>query len=133
MRPCGHEAPPLSSQALSVHGTAVSPAPQHARMRFALGSLGGSHLVSCLWQKASPAGSSRSSPGQLLADLLVEPDALETPVVVDRVFMEHMPLDARMPAGRRAVVHDDRAGHVLRQGLLDLPDNLLALGEVGFL
>ena len=64
-------------------------------------------------------------PGNFL--LPVQPDILETPVVVDAVFLPHVVLDLRMPALRGAAVIQNRAGDIVGQLALDLPDDLAAL------
>src|SRR4029077_17471670 len=63
--------------------------------------------------------------------LLVEPDIFHTPAVEKAVHHQRQPLHLRIPAGRAAVVKDDRSGAVLRQSPFDLPYELLALFLVG--
>jgi hypothetical protein len=65
--------------------------------------------------------------------LLVQPDMFEAPIVIDAVFVVHVALEMRVPAGGRAIVVDDRPGHVLRQDALDLPDDRFALVPVRLL
>src|SRR5204863_7785624 len=63
--------------------------------------------------------------------LSVEPDILHAPAVEEAVHQERRPLYVRVPAGRAAVVKDDRSGAVLRQFSFDRPYQLLALARVG--
>src|SRR6266853_5900325 len=63
--------------------------------------------------------------------LFVEPDVFHAPAVEDAVDHDRQPLHMRLPAGRAAVVKDDRPGAVFRQLPLDLPYQLLALLGVG--
>src|SRR5438552_7660883 len=67
----------------------------------------------------------------LFEHLFVEPDVLHAPAVEDAVDHDRQPLHMRLPAGRAAVVKDDRPGAVFRQLPLDLPYQLLALLGVG--
>ena len=67
----------------------------------------------------APIGSASALP--------VEPDVFEAPAVVDAVDHHRQALDVGLPAGRGAVVKDDRPGAVLLQLAVDLPDQLLAL------
>src|SRR5215468_1842228 len=72
-------------------------------------------------------------PSVALARLSLEPDLIEAPVVVDAVLLMHIALQVRMPTGRRGVVVDDRARHVLRELPLDLPNHCPAFLEIGLL
>src|SRR5262249_10291465 len=65
--------------------------------------------------------------------LLVEPDVIEAPVVVDGVLVLDMTLDVRVPTRRSVAMKDDRPGDVLEEDALDLPDEGPALFHVGFL
>src|SRR5688572_16929682 len=65
--------------------------------------------------------------------LAVEPDVLETPVIVDRIDGDVHPLDLGMPAGGAATVRDHRTGAILLQLLVDLPHQRAPLLEVGHL
>src|SRR5262249_57910233 len=64
--------------------------------------------------------------------LLVQPDVLVAPVVVDTVVVQHETLHVGLPAGGHAVIKDDWTRQVLGQPALDLPDDLLALLPVQF-
>src|SRR4051812_9890077 len=63
--------------------------------------------------------------------LPLEPEVLVSVAVVDAVHHYGHAFDPRMPAGRLSWVKDDRAGHVLDQFALDLPDDFLALLGIG--
>src|SRR5262252_4842565 len=63
---------------------------------------------------------------------LIEPEVFEAPAVVDAVDHRGESLDIRLPAGRSPRVVNDRAGTVLSQPTLDLPDQLFALLLVKF-
>src|SRR6266852_2522151 len=63
--------------------------------------------------------------------LLVEPDVFHSPSVENAADHHRQPLYPRLPAGRLAVVGDDRPGSVLLQFLVDLPHQLLAFFLVG--
>src|SRR5215472_18271052 len=76
--------------------------------------------------RSQPPG--RQSPNPLL----VEPDVFHAPAVEDAVDHDRPALDMRLPAGRPAVVKNDRPGAVVGQFPLDLPYQLLALLGVGF-
>src|SRR5882724_4883330 len=65
--------------------------------------------------------------------LLVHPDVFVTIAVIGAVGHDGNVLDVRLPAGSGAGVEDDGAGHVFLQFLVDVPDQLLALGDVGLL
>src|SRR5262249_34500474 len=64
------------------------------------------------------------------APLFVEPDVLHPAVAEDAVDDKGEILDVGLPAGRAAVVEDDRAGAVLGEAALDLPDDRLALFRI---
>ena len=68
-----------------------------------------------------------------VAPLFVQPDVIEAPIAIDAVLVMNVALEMGVPAGPRAVVIDDRASHILRQLALDLPDDGLALVDVGLL
>src|SRR5258708_4638604 len=74
---------------------------------------------------ARPRGRKRCSTRR--AGLFIEPRLLETPAVEDAVDLGRDPVHPRVPAGGEIVAPDDRAGGVLGQLLVDLPDQLLAL------
>src|SRR6266568_8990852 len=59
--------------------------------------------------------------------LPIQPYILEAPAVVDAVDHHRQPFHLGLPAGRRAIVEDDRPGGVLLQFPVDLPYQLLAL------
>src|SRR3954449_10030333 len=61
----------------------------------------------------------------------IEPEVLEAPGIVDAVDLRGQPLELRPAAVRGLVVKKNRAGIVLDQLLLDLPDHLFALIDVG--
>src|SRR5581483_4943329 len=61
----------------------------------------------------------------------VEPDVLHPIAVVDAVDHRRQPLDVRLDAGAAARIEDDRAGALLGELALDLPDDLLALAGIG--
>src|SRR5438132_7910392 len=63
--------------------------------------------------------------------LLVEPDVFHAPAVEDTADHHRQPFYPRLPAGRLAVVSDDRPGSVLLQFLVDLPHQLFAFFLVG--
>src|SRR5215471_17370994 len=63
--------------------------------------------------------------------LLVEPGVFHAPTVEDAVDHDRPALDMGLPAGRAAVVEDDRSGAVFGQLPLDLPNQSLALLSVG--
>ena len=63
--------------------------------------------------------------------LFVEPNIFHAPAVEDAVDHGRPPLDIGLPAGRAAVVKNDRPGAVLGQLALDLSHKLLALLGVG--
>src|SRR6266404_916774 len=63
--------------------------------------------------------------------LLIEPNVFETPAVEDTADHRRQAPHPRLPAGRLAVVSDDRPGSVLLQFLVDLPHQLLAFFLVG--
>src|SRR5207244_3320730 len=65
------------------------------------------------------------------SNLLVQPHVLITIAVVGAVHHDGNALDIGLPAGAHAAVEDDRAGRVFLKFLVDLPDQLLALGDVG--
>src|SRR3954464_6208745 len=65
--------------------------------------------------------------------LLIQPDVLEAGVVVDAVVVHRKTFHIWLPAGAAAVVLDDGPRRVLDQQVLDIPDDLLALGLVDFL
>src|SRR5439155_2315267 len=91
---------------------------------------------SLLWprQKRTPSlacggGLGCGLPG---ARLFIQPRLLETPAVKDAVDLGRDPVHPRVMAGGEVVAPDDRAGGVLGQLLVDLPDQLLALLLVRF-
>src|SRR6266567_6350832 len=61
------------------------------------------------------------------SELFVEPCLFEAPAVEDAVDHRGDPVHPRVPAGGEIVAPDDRAGGILDQLLVDLPDQLLAL------
>src|SRR5438309_1485635 len=61
----------------------------------------------------------------------IEPDVFHPVAVVDAVDHCRQPLDVRLGAGPAARVEDDRPGAFLGQPAFDLPDQLLALLDVG--
>src|SRR5262249_12204761 len=64
--------------------------------------------------------------------LSVEPEVFEALPVVDAVDHQGQPLHRRCPTDRAAREEDDRPGVVLNQLPLDLPNQLLALSQIGF-
>src|SRR5262245_66384400 len=66
-------------------------------------------------------------------NLFVEPDMLETQVVVDRVLVLDMALEVGMPASRSDVMKDDRPRNILDQNAFDVPDHRLAFRRIGLL
>src|SRR5262245_38188257 len=71
--------------------------------------------------------------GEFALALLVEPDVIEAPVVVNGVLVLDMTLDVRVPARRSVAMKDDRPGDVLDEDALDPPDEGPALFRVGLL
>src|SRR6516225_11759869 len=69
----------------------------------------------------------------LQRSLLVQPHVLVTIAVIRAVHHDGDALDVGLPAGAWAAVEDDRTGDVLLQLLVDHPDQLPALPDVGFL
>src|SRR5262249_52768166 len=67
----------------------------------------------------------------LVIGSLVQPYVLVAVAVVGAVDHDRHALDVRLPAGRGAGMQDDRPRHVLLELLVDLPDELLALLDVG--
>src|SRR5215831_18188534 len=67
---------------------------------------------------------SRNRSDRKTARLLVDPDVLHAPVVIDAVDLLHDALHMRLPAGRPAIMEDDRARSVLLQLMVDLPYEL---------
>src|SRR5436190_14521479 len=65
--------------------------------------------------------------------LSVEPYVLEAPIVIRAVVVQYEALQVRVPAGRRAIMIDDRSSEVLGQLALDLPHECLARRRVGLL
>src|SRR3954452_5193722 len=65
--------------------------------------------------------------GDAAADCPVKPEVLEAPGVVIAVYHCCQPLETRHAAVRGLGVEQDRAGIVLDQLLLDLPDDLFPL------
>jgi hypothetical protein len=65
--------------------------------------------------------------------LLVEPDILQPPIVIDAVLVQDDAFDVGMPAGCRDIVQDDGPCHIEGQFALGLPHHLLALGLIGLL
>ena len=63
--------------------------------------------------------------------LFVEPDILHAPAVEEAVDHDRQPLDLRLPAGREAVVEEDRPSAILLQFLVDVPHQMAALFLVG--
>jgi len=63
--------------------------------------------------------------------LFVEPDVFHAGTIGDAVDHDRQPFHPRLPAGRAAVVKEDRSGAILRQLPFDLPDKLLAPLLVG--
>src|SRR6185437_9259103 len=66
-------------------------------------------------------------------DLLVQPHVFVTIAVIGAVHHDRYALDIGLPAGRLAAVEDDRSRDVFLQLLVDLPDELLALADIGLL
>src|SRR5690606_39591951 len=64
--------------------------------------------------------------------LLFEPDVLVAEAVIGAVRHRGQVLDPRVEAGRRTGVEDDRTRRIFLQLLVDLPNQLLALLDVGF-
>src|SRR5688572_25956102 len=67
----------------------------------------------------------------LVGPLSIQPDVFEAPVIVDRVDRQFDAFRLRPPAGGALAVLDHRAGAVLLQPLVDLPDQLPAGLDVG--
>src|SRR5438270_13278741 len=59
--------------------------------------------------------------------LLIEPDILIAPAVVDAIYHNGQSLHPRLPARSAARVKDHRPGTVLGQPLFDFPDQFFAL------
>src|SRR6185295_15611782 len=83
--------------------------------------------------RARPRKCDEASPTAWGSALLVEPDMLKTPIIIDAVFLVHVTLEVGVPAGRGAVVVDDGPRHVLGENALDLPHQRLALFDIDFL
>src|SRR5882757_2099454 len=63
--------------------------------------------------------------------LLVEPDVFVAIAVIGAVGHHRDILDVRLPAGAGSGMEDDRTRDVLLQPLVDLPDQFLALVDIG--
>ena len=63
----------------------------------------------------------RSTGWRCMYRLFVEPDVFHARAIGDAVDHYRQTLHIRLPAGRAAIVKDDRSGAVLRQFPLDLP------------
>src|SRR6266567_4239159 len=74
-----------------------------------------------------PCGRSRCRGG-----LLVQPQILEAPAIVDAVRHNGQALELRLPAIRHARIEQDRSGVVLHQLPFDLPHQPFAFLYVGF-
>ena len=66
-------------------------------------------------------------------ELLVQPDVLETPVVVDRVLVLDVTFEVGMPAGRLLAMEDDGPSDILHKDALDLPHDRPSFRQIGFL
>src|SRR5262245_48539553 len=71
------------------------------------------------------------TPVSILAPLLVEPNVLETPVIVDAVLLQDDAPDVRMPTGSGFAMQDNGTGHVLGKLPLDVPNDVPALDGIG--
>src|SRR5664279_6016487 len=65
--------------------------------------------------------------------LLIQPYVLVAIAVIGAVGHDGDAFDIGLPARRRVGMEDDRPGHVFLKLLVDVPDQLLALGNVGLL
>src|ERR1022692_645012 len=63
---------------------------------------------------------------------LIQPDVLVAIAVVGAVALDRHVLDVRLPAGAGTGVEQDRPRPILLNLLIDLPDQLFALREIGF-
>src|SRR5215470_14131589 len=66
------------------------------------------------------------------ATSLVEPNIIQAPVVVEAIVLQNEALYVGLPAQASYALRDDGSRHVLGKLLLDIPDELSALGEIGF-
>src|SRR4029077_20641264 len=64
--------------------------------------------------------------------LPVEPNVFKAPAIILAIGHNGQPFDLGHPAGRGAQMVDDRSSEILLQFMVDIPDELLALGRIGF-
>src|SRR5882672_3354423 len=83
--------------------------------------------------RASHQAGCEAYPGLWCSRLLIQPHILVAIAVIRAVHHDGDALDVRLPARALAAVEDDRAGDVFLKLLVDFPNQLLALGDVGLL